>query len=87
MYFTNYYFENDFSDLEGGYRQKGVSKEHRLSYSVQLGLFKDSNNIHIVMKSFPGITSDSITLQPIMAEMRRKFNIGLIIVVADKGLN
>ncbi|HKL47733.1 MAG TPA: hypothetical protein VJ878_03610, partial [Candidatus Izemoplasmatales bacterium] len=59
---TNYYFETDFPGPLGTYQQKGVSKEHRLSPIIQLGLFMDSNNLPIAMSTFPGNTSDSLTL-------------------------
>jgi transposase len=84
---TNYYFEKDFNSSLGEYQQKGVSKEHRLEPIVQLGLFMDSNNLPIAMSVFPGNTSDSITLQPAMREIKSSYNLGRLIVVADKGLN
>jgi hypothetical protein len=84
---TNYYFEKDFNGLQGTYPQRGVSKEHQLGPIVQLGLFMDSNNLPIAMKAYPGNTSDSITLQPAMADVKKDFNLGRLIIVADKGLN
>ncbi len=84
---TNYYFEKDFNGPQGTYLQRGVSKEHQLGPIVQLGLFMDSNNLPIAMKTYPGNTSDSITLQPAMADIKKNFNLGRLIVVADKGLN
>jgi len=84
---TNYYFEQDFNGPQGTYQQKGVSKEHRLNPIIQLGLFMDSNNIPIAMKTYPGNTSDTLTLQPAMNDVKKDFNLGRLIVVADKGLN
>lgn len=84
---TNYYFETDFPGPVGTYQQKGVSKEHRLSPIIQLGLFMDSNNLPIAMSTFPGNTSDSITLQPAMNDIKENYGLGRLIVVADKGLN
>lgn len=84
---TNYYFETDFGGEKGTYQQKGVSKEHRISPIIQLGLFMDSNNIPIAMSTFPGNTSDSKTLQPAMQDIKENYGLGRIIVVADKGLN
>lgn len=84
---TNYYFEKDFNGPSGTYPQKGVSKEHQLSPIVQFGLFMDANSLPIAMKVYPGNTSDSITLQPAMVDIKRDFNLGRLIVVADKGLN
>lgn len=84
---TNYYFEKDFNSPQGEYQQRGVSKEHRTDPIVQLGLFMDSNNLPLAMSVFPGNTSDSVTLQPAMSEIKKSYNLGRLIVVADKGLN
>lgn len=84
---TNYYFEQDFPGAKGDYQQRGVSKEHKTDPIIQLGLFMDSNNLPIAMTTFPGNTSDSITLQPAMKELKSSYKLGRLIVVADKGLN
>lgn len=84
---TNFYFEKDFNGPNGTLPQKGVSKEHQLTPIVQFGLFMDSNNIPIAMKAYPGNTSDSLTLQPSMNDLKKDFKLGRLIVVADKGLN
>lgn len=84
---TNYYFETDFAGAKGEYQQKGVSKEHQLSPIVQLGLFMDANQLPIAMSLFPGNTADSVTIQPVMKEIKAAYGLGRLIVVADKGLN
>lgn len=84
---TNYYFETDFAGKKGDLQQKGVSKEHQLSPIVQLGLFMDSNQLPIAMSLFPGNTSDSVTIQPVMKEIKANYGLGRLVVVADKGLN
>ena len=84
---TNFYFEKDFNGEKGTLPQKGVSKEHRLTPIVQFGLFMDTNNIPIAMKTYPGNTSDSLTLKPALKDLKKEFNLGRLIVVADKGLN
>lgn len=84
---TNYYFEKDFAESKGEYQQKGISKDHKTEPIIQLGLFMDSNNLPIAMSTFPGNTSDSITLQPAMKDIKASYNLGRLIVVADKGLN
>jgi transposase len=83
---TNYYFEIDVPD-ENGLRKRGVSKEHRVDPIVQMGLFIDNNALPISMSLFSGNTSDSKTLQPIMVEIKKNYNLNRLIVVADKGLN
>lgn len=84
---TNYYFEKDFPEPKGEYQQRGVSKEHRTEPIIQLGLFMDSNNLPIAMSTFPGNTSDSITLQPAMKEIKDSYGLGRLIVVGDKAMN
>ncbi len=84
---TNYFFEIDFPDGEDDLRKRGVSKEHRVDPIVAMGLFMDSNGLPVSMSMFPGNTSDSITLQPTMADVKKSYGLGRLVVVADKGLN
>ncbi|MDY0282065.1 MAG: IS1634 family transposase [Salinivirgaceae bacterium] len=84
---TNYFFEIDFPDGEDDLRKKGVSKEHRTDPIVAMGLFMDSNGLPVSMSIFPGNTSDSITLQPTMKDIKKSYGLGRVVVVADKGLN
>jgi len=84
---TNYFFEIDFPDGEDDLRKKGVSKEHRVDPIVAMGLFMDTNGLPVNMSIFPGNTSDSLTLQPTMKDVKESYGLGRIIVVADKGLN
>lgn len=84
---TNYFCHIDFPNGVDDLRQRGVSKEHRVDPIIQLGLFLDSNGIPISMSLFKGNTSDTLTLQPVMKEIKRNYNLNRLIVVADKGLN
>ena len=84
---TNYYFEIDFPDGERDVRQQGVSKEHRVDPIAAMGLFMDSNGLPVSMSIFPGNTSDSITLQPAMEDVKKSYGLGRLVIVADKGLN
>jgi len=84
---TNYFFEIDFPSGENDLRKRGVSKEHRTDPIVAMGLFMDSNGLPVSMSMFPGNTSDSLTLQPTMNEIKASYGLGRLIVVADKGLN
>lgn len=84
---TNYFFEIDFPDGEDDLRKKGVSKEHRTDPIAAMGLFMDSNGLPVNMSIFPGNTSDSLTLQPTMEDVKESYGLGRLIVVADKGLN
>lgn len=81
---TNYYFEIDEQDE---LRRKGVSKEHRPNPIVQMGLFMDTNGIPITFDLFPGNTNDCLTYRPILSRIQREYELGRVIVVADKGMN
>ena len=81
---TNFYFEIDEQDEM---RKKGVSKEHRPDPIIQMGLLTDSSGIPITFDTFPGNTNDCETYTPVFKQIRKDFNLGRIIVVADKGMN
>lgn len=81
---TNYYFEIDDPDE---LRKKGVCKEHRPNPIVQMGLFMDSLGLPMCYKLFEGNTNDCLTLKPMVQELQKNYNVGKVIVVADKGLN
>ena len=80
---TNYYFEIDEEDEM---KRRGVSKEHRKDPIVQMGLFMDTNGLPITFGLFSGNTHDSQTLIPMMGRLQDDYNLGRIIVVADRGL-
>ena len=81
---TNYYFEIDKQDE---LRRKGVSKEHRPDPIVQMGLLMDTKGIPIMYDLFPGNTNDGSTLAPVLKKVKKNYEIGRTIVVADKGIN
>lgn len=94
---TNYYFEiheNDADTIDEttgevieGFRKKGCSKKHMPQPLVAMGLIIDKNNIPVAYQLFRGNTSDTKTLIPMIESISNKYNIGRIIVVADKGIN
>jgi len=84
---TNYFFEIDFPNGEEDLRKRGVSKEHRTSLITAMALFIDSNGLPVSMSIFPGNTSESLTLQPTMNEVKKAYGLGRLVVVADKGVN
>lgn len=81
---TNYYFEIDDADE---IRAKGVCKEHRPNPIVQMGLFMDSLGLPMCYKLFRGNTNDCLTLKPMVQELQKHYDVGKVVVVADKGLN
>lgn len=54
---------------------------------MQMGLFVDINGIPVSYRLFPGSTNDCETLRPLLSEMRHEFDIGRVIVAADRGIN
>ncbi len=81
---TNYYFEIKEPDE---FRKKGVSKEHRPTPIVQMGLLMDNSGLPISYKLFESNTNDSQTLMPVLHDLKEDYGFGRVIVVADKGLN
>lgn len=80
---TNYYFETDGqTDL----LRKGVSKEHRPNPIVQMGLFTDNNAIPITYELFACNTNDCLTYRPNFGRIKKQFDLGRVISVADKGM-
>lgn len=96
---TNYYFEingpegfekkkNDAGlRVPDGFRKKGVCKEHRPDPIVQMGLLIDNNGIPVTYQLFPGNTNDCMTYRPCLSDIKKEYELGRIVVVADKGLN
>jgi len=80
---TNFYFE---IDKEDDLRKKGVSKEHRKDPIVQMGLAMDSDGIPLHYELFAGNTQDKSTFRSVIGEVRRNYDTGRIIVVADMGI-
>lgn len=80
---TNYYFETDKID---DFKRKGVSKEHRPNPIVQMGLFMDNNGIPITYQLSPGNTNDCLTYRPNLSKIKKDYDLGKVVVVADKGM-
>ena len=80
---TNYYFEIDKQD---DMRRKGVSKEHRPDPIIQMGLFMDTDGIPLTYGLYPGNMLDKQTLIPMIRTIRKDYELGRIIIVADKGM-
>lgn len=80
---TNYYFE---TDEQTDFLCKGVGKEHRPNPIVQMGLFMDNNAIPITYELFSGNTNDCLTYRPNFGRIKKQFDLGRVITVADKGM-
>lgn len=80
---TNYYFETDkTNDL----KKKGFSKERRPNPIVQMGLFIDNNGIPITYELSPGNVNDCLTYRPNLAKIKKEYELGKVVVVADKAM-
>ena len=80
---TNYYFEIDDEDA---FRRKGVSKQHKKTPIVQMGLFMDTAGFPVTYDLFSGNTNDSITFTPMSKAVREQLKLEHIIFVADKAM-
>lgn len=80
---TNFYFEIDKADE---FRKFGFSKEKRKTPIVQMGLAMDGDGIPLCYELFPGNTLDKETFRPVIGEVRKNYDTGKIIVVADMGV-
>ena len=81
---TNYFFETEEAE---GLKQYGVSKEHRPSPIVQMGLFMDADGIPLAFDINPGNTNEQTTLRPLQKKLKDNFDLSKMIVCTDAGLS
>lgn len=80
---SNYYFEITKPDELIKY---GKPKQNRKKPVIQMGLAMDKDGIPIHYELFPGNKLDKETFRSVIGEVRRNYNTGRIIVVADMGI-
>ena len=80
---TNFFFE---IEQEEGLRQYGISKEHRPSPIVQMGLFMDGDGIPLAFNISPGNTNEQVTLTPLEEKLLQDFKLSRLVVCTDAGL-
>jgi transposase len=80
---TNFYFEIDEADE---LRKFGVSKEHRSNPIVQMGFAMDKDGVPLHYELFSGNKLDKETFRSVIGEVRRNYDTGRIVVVADMGI-
>lgn len=80
---TNFYFEIDAAD---DLRAFGRSKEHRHNPVVQMGLAMDKDGVPLHYELFSGNKLDKETFRSVIGEVRRNYDTGRIVVVADMGI-
>ena len=84
---TNYYFEVEEADEDGGLRQYGYSKENRPNPIVQMGMFLDTDGIPLAFCINPGNTNENTTLKPLEKEIISDFKHSEFVVCTDAGLS
>lgn len=83
---TNFYFEIQGPDGEGGLRDYGVEKNHRPDPIVEYGLLMDAAGYPIGSSAFRGNESEKRSLIPLLQDAGEEATRARIIV-ADAGLN
>jgi transposase len=80
---TNYYFEISSPDE---LRKYGKPKQNRKKPVVQMGLAMDKDGIPLHYELFPGNKLDKETFRSVIGEVRKTYDTGRIIAVADMGI-
>ncbi len=81
---TSLYFEGEGGETLG---RRGYSKDHRPDLKQMiLAVVLDGDGRPICSEMWPGNTADVTTLVPVVERLRRRFRIGRVCVVADRGM-
>ena len=81
---TSIYFEGGGGETIG---QRGFSKDHRPDLmQMVVGAVIDDKGQPICCEMWPGNTTDVKTLLPIVEKLQKRFNIGRVCIVADRGM-
>lgn len=81
---TSIYFEGNGGDSIGCL---GHSKDHRPDLNqMVVGVILDNHGQPVCCEMWPGSTTDVSTLVPVITRLRRRFGIGSICVVSDRGM-
>jgi len=82
---TNFFYEIEQADVDG-LRQYGISKEHRPTPIVQMGLFMDGDGIPLAFSINKGNTNEQTTLKPLEEKILSDFGLSKFVVCTDAGL-
>jgi transposase len=81
---TSIYFEGQGGETIG---QRGHSKDHRPDLKQMIvGVVLDGQGRPICCELWPGNTADVTTLIPVVDRLRRRFAVGKVCIVADRGM-
>ena len=82
---TTFYYE---SKNENDLKKFGYSKDGKFGdVQVVMGLLIDKNGLPIGYELFSGNTFDSKTMVKVLDNLKGKFNLDKVVIVADRGLN
>jgi len=82
---TTFYYE---SKSENELKKFGYSKDGKFGdVQVVMGLLIDKNGLPIGYELFSGNTFDSKTMVKVLDNLKGKFNLDNVVIVADRGLN
>jgi hypothetical protein len=81
---TSIYFEGAGGQTIG---RRGKSKDHRPDLpQMVVGLVLDQQGRPLCCELWPGNTADVATLVPVVERLRKRFGIGRVCIVADRGM-
>ena len=82
---TTFYYE---SKNENDLKKFGYSKDGKFGdVQIVMGLMIDKNGLPIGYELFTGNTFDSKTMVKVLDNLKEKFNLDKVIIVADRGVN
>lgn len=85
---TSTYFEAEASILEDDDRTKGYSRDDKPHKNqIVIGVVMTQDGIPIAHYTFRGNTVDSKTVQPVIEDIKKRFGVSNITIVADKGMS
>jgi len=81
---TSIYFQGEGGETIG---RRGKSKDHRADLKqMVVGVVVDGQGWPVCCELWPGNTADVTTLVPVVERLRRRFAIGTVCIVADRGM-
>jgi transposase len=84
---TSTYFEGDRSLVENDFRRFGYSRDGRFDKrQVVIGLVMTRAGIPLCHQVFPGNTVDKTTVAGVVKDIKKRFALGRVIFVGDRGM-
>ncbi len=83
---TTFYFDSDV-EIEGSLRQKGFSKDSKIGKTqIVFGLLIDKDKNPICYRVYSGDKWEGHTFEDFIQDLKKRFQIDKIIIVADRGM-